>query len=217
MRGGTPLIDMQLLSQRRFALGAVLVLLVYSTSSSFFLCFALLMQTGLGLDPLVAGSIFAPRSLGFMLASLAAPRLVSRFGTHAIVVGALVYMLSIGGMIVQVSMAGAALVAVRLIPALIMVGVGQGFIMTPLLNVVLGFVDKTQAGMASGVVSTVQQVGAALGVAGVGILFGEVLTTGGGTVAQAGQYADAFVMGMFYNLGAAMLVYVLLLLLAKTR
>ncbi len=163
VRGGAPLVDMQLLSQRRFALGAVLVLLVYSTSSSFFLCFALLMQTGLGLDPLVAGSIFTPCSVGFMLASLAAPRLVARFGTHAIVVGALVYMLSIGGMIVQVSMAGAALVAVRLIPALIMVGVGQGFIMTPLLNVVLGFVDKTQAGMASGVVSTVQQVGAALG------------------------------------------------------
>lgn len=217
VRGGIPLVDMQLLSQRRFALGAVLVLLVYSTSSSFFLCFALLMQTGLGLDPLVAGSIFAPCSLGFMLASLAAPRLAARFGMHAIVVGTLVYMLSIAEMIVQVRMAGAALVAVRLMPVLIMVGVGQGFIMTPLLNVVLGFVDKTQAGMASGVVSTVQQVGAALGVAVVGILFGEVLTTGGGTVVQAGQYADAFVAGMFYNLGAAMLVCVLLLLLAKTR
>src|SRR5690554_426273 len=66
--GRLPLVDMRLLAQSRFALGALLVLLVYSTSSSFFLCFALLMQTGLGLDPFAAGSIFAPCSVGFVLA-----------------------------------------------------------------------------------------------------------------------------------------------------
>src|SRR5690606_37196599 len=57
--GELPLVDMRLLAQRRFALGTWVVLLVYSTSSSFFLCFALLVQVGLGLDPFVAGSIFA--------------------------------------------------------------------------------------------------------------------------------------------------------------
>lgn len=85
--GHLPLVDMCLLVQRRFLLGVLLVLLVYSTSSSFFLCFALLVQTGLGLDPFLAGSIFAPCSVGFVLASLAAPRLVARWGTVAIVVG----------------------------------------------------------------------------------------------------------------------------------
>ncbi|EMC2288972.1 MFS transporter [Ectopseudomonas oleovorans] len=215
--GVLPLVDMRLLAQRRFALGALLVLLVYSTSSSFFLCFALLVQTGLGLDPFVAGSIFAPCSVGFVLASLAAPRLVARWGTRAIVAGALVYAVSIGLLIAQVRMAGAELVPTRLIPVLIVVGAGQGFIMTPLLNLVLGFVDEAQAGMAAGVVSTVQQVGAALGVAVVGILFSAALATGGGMAAQAGQYASAFVAGMLYNLGAALLVCVLLLMLAKAQ
>jgi predicted MFS family arabinose efflux permease len=56
-----------------------------------------------------------------------------------------------------------------------MIGAGQGYIMTPLLNLVLGFVDEADSGMASGVVSTVQQVGAALGVAVVGILFNGAL------------------------------------------
>lgn len=216
MAGGLPLVDMRLLAQRRFALGALLVLLVYSTSSSFFLCFALLVQTGLGLDPFVAGSIFAPCSVGFVLASLAAPRLVARWGTRAIVAGALVYAVSIGLLIAQVRMAGADLVPTRLIPVLIVVGAGQGFIMTPLLNLVLGFVDEAQAGMAAGVVSTVQQVGAALGVAVVGILFGAALA-GNGAVPQAGQYASAFVAGMLYNLGAALLVCLLLLMLARTQ
>ncbi|AKC78181.1 MFS transporter [Xanthomonas arboricola] len=217
MAGGLPLVDMRLLAQRRFALGALLVLLVYSTSSSFFLCFALLVQTGLGLDPFVAGSIFAPCSVGFVLASLAAPRLVARWGTRAIVAGALVYAVSIGLLIAQVQMAGADLVPTRLIPVLIVVGAGQGFIMTPLLNLVLGFVDEAQAGMAAGVVSTVQQIGAALGVAVVGILFSAALATGGGMAAQATQYASAFVAGMLYNLGAALLVCVLLLMLAKAQ
>ncbi|MER3383029.1 MFS transporter [Pectobacterium aroidearum] len=215
--GHLPLVDMRLLVQRRFLLGVLLVLLVYSTSSSFFLCFALLVQTGLGLDPFLAGSIFAPCSVGFVLASLAAPRLVARWGTVAIVVGALVYAVSIGLLIMQVQLAGADLVAVRLIPVLVVVGAGQGFIMTPLLNLVLGFVDEAQAGMASGVISTVQQVGAALGVAVVGILFGTALATGDDAVAQAGQYVSAFVAGMLYNLIAALLVCILLLMLVRTQ
>lgn len=215
--GHLPLVDMRLLVQRRFLLGVLLVLLVYSTSSSFFLCFALLVQTGLGLDPFLAGSIFAPCSVGFVLASLAAPRLVARWGTVAIVVGALVYAVSIGLLIMQVQLAGADLVAVRLIPVLVVVGAGQGFIMTPLLNLVLGFVDEAQAGMASGVISTVQQVGAALGVAVVGILFGTALATGDDAVAQAGQYVSAFVVGMLYNLIAALLVCILLLMLVRTQ
>ncbi|UUE56126.1 MFS transporter [Pectobacterium aroidearum] len=215
--GHLPLVDMRLLVQHRFLLGVLLVLLVYSTSSSFFLCFALLVQTGLGLDPFLAGSIFAPCSVGFVLASLAAPRLVARWGTVAIVVGALVYAVSIGLLIMQVQLAGADLVAVRLIPVLVVVGAGQGFIMTPLLNLVLGFVDEAQAGMASGVISTVQQVGAALGVAVVGILFGTALATGDDAVAQAGQYVSAFVAGMLYNLIAALLVCILLLMLVRTQ
>jgi EmrB/QacA subfamily drug resistance transporter len=214
--GLLPLVDMHLLGQRRFALGALLVLLVYSTSSSFFLCFALLVQSGLGLDPFVAGSIFAPCSVGFVVASLAAPRLVARWGTSAIVAGALVYAISIGLLIAQVQVAGSGLEPTRLIPVLIVVGAGQGLIMTPLLNLVLGFVEEAQAGMASGVISTVQQVGAALGVAVVGILFGTALAAGG-AVAQAGQYASAFVSGMLYNLGAALLVSVLLLMLSRAQ
>lgn len=217
LAGHLPLVDMRLLAQRRFLLGVLLVLLVYSTSSSFFLCFALLVQTGLGLDPFLAGSIFAPCSVGFVLASLAAPRLVARWGTSAIVAGALVYAVSIGLLIMQVQIAGGDLVAVRLIPVLVVVGAGQGFIMRPLLNLVLGFVDEVQAGMASGVISTVQQVGAALGVAVVGVLFGTALATGDGAVAQASQYVAAFVAGMLYNLIAALLVCILLLMLVRTQ
>lgn len=216
--GNLPLVDMHLLMQPRFALGSLVVLFVYSTSSSFFLCFALLVQSGLGLDPFTAGLIFAPSSVGFVFSSLAAPRLVTRWGIRTIVGGAIIYAVSIGVLIAHVHIAGAALEPMWLIPVLIVVGSGQACVMTPLLNLVLGFVKDTQAGMASGVISTVQQIGAALGVAVVGILFSAALSASGGNVSgQAGQYTSAFVAGMFYNLTAALLVCVLLLMLAKAQ
>jgi hypothetical protein len=43
--------------------------------------------------------------------------------------------------------------------------------MTPLVNAILGRVDERLAGAASGLVSTVQQVGGAIGVAVVSIVF----------------------------------------------
>ncbi|MFB8339935.1 MFS transporter [Brucella cytisi] len=211
--GHQPLVDMTLMRQPRFAKGGLLVLLIYSTASSFFLCFALLVQTGFGLSPFAAGSVFVPCSIAFVIFSLSAPRLVARFGTPAIAVGALVYALSLGLLIGQVWTAGADLVVAHLVPTLIVIGGAQAMIMTPLLNLVLGFVEERQAGMASGVISTLQQVGAALGVAAVGILFGATL--GAGPEGQATRYAAAFVSGMTYNLAAALVATILLVSMAR--
>lgn len=211
--GRIPLVDMRLLSDQYFALGTLLVMLVYSTSSSFFLSFALLVQTGLKVDPFIAGSIFAPCSVGFVLASLMAPKLVARWGERIIVVGSLIYTVSIGLLIGQVYLAGGGLIPEQLIPLLFIVGFGQGFIMTPLLNLVLGLVEENQAGMASGVISTVQQLGAAFGVAVLGILFSTSLSAGNGSGDQAEQYTSAFVTGMLYNFAAAVMVSGLLALL----
>lgn len=214
--GELPLVDMQLLTQQHFMTGALLVLLVYSTSSSFFLCFALLLQSGFKIDPFMAGSIFAPCRAGFVLASLAAPAIVARWGTTAIAIGALIYAISNGLLITQVGLAGASLIPAHLIPVLAVVGAGQGIIMTPLLNLVLGFTKRTQAGMASGVISTLQQVGAALGVAATGILFSRALANACG-VPAADRYASAFVSGMLYNVFACMVICVLLFMLAKRK
>ncbi|WP_369326490.1 MFS transporter [Alcaligenes nematophilus] len=214
--GHAPLVDMQLLTQPRFALGTLLVLLVYSTASSFFLCFALLLQSGLGLSPLYAGSIFAPASVGFVAASLSAPRLVARYGTRAITVGSFLYALSFAWLIAQIASSGTELTPTYLIPALTLLGASQGLIMTPLLNLVLGFVDETQAGMASGVISSTQQVGAALGIAVVGLLFNNGRTSGSATSTIAEQYISAFATGMLYNMAAALLISLLLLALSRT-
>lgn len=219
--GGHPLVDTRLLTQGRFAMGGLLVLLIFSTSSSFFLGFALTIQSGFGLDPLAAGSLFAPCSVGFVAASLLAPRLVSRHGTAAIVAGALAYAIAYALLVGQLVWAAGDLAPLSLLPVLVLIGVGQGFIMTPLLNLVLGYVDERQAGMASGVISTLQQVGAALGVSITGIFFlgglADAGFAGAGFIDPAAAHAHAFSRAMLYNLGAAVAVFLLLLLMNRRR
>src|SRR3546814_20728039 len=66
---------------------------------------------------------------------------------------------------------GAALVSIRLVPALVLIGIGSGFFMTPLLNAILSSVPGPDSGAASGMITTMQQTGSAFGIAVVGILF----------------------------------------------
>lgn len=215
-RGGAPLLDMGLIAQPGFAAGCLLVMLVFSTASAMFLSYALLVQTGFGLDALTAGLIFAPASVGFVAGSMAAPRLVNRFGTPAIAVAALLYGGATAALMVKVGMAGAALSPWSLVPALVWLGAAQGAVNTPLVNVVLGLVQDRHAGMAAGVVSTLQQVGAALGVSAAGMLFGGALQAHAHADAPE-RYAHAFATAMQFNVAAIAVSVALLWWLGRHR
>lgn len=215
-QGTDPLIDLDLLRDPAFARGGLVVLLVYSTSSSFFLCFALLTQTGLGMDALSAGLLFAPCSVGFLVTSLLAPRLIARWGNRALVGGAASYATAIGVLLLQSRGLRSGVDAGTLLLPLIAVGGGQAMVMTPLLNTVLSRVATERAGMAAGVIATLQQVGAAFGVAIAGMLFGAALQ-GADTQVGAQMHIVAFEKAMYYNLLAAIVVTALLPWLAAPR
>ncbi len=200
-RGGAPLLDMELMRQPDFAAGCLLVMLVFSTASAMFLSYALLLQTGFGVDPLTAGLIFAPASVGFVVGSMAAPRLVARFGTPAIAFAALLYGGATATLMAQVGIAGAALPPWSLVPALVWLGAAQGAVNTPLVNLALGLVQDRHAGMAAGVVSTLQQIGAALGVSAAGMLFGGTLLAHADATAPE-RYASAFASALQFNVAA---------------
>ena len=199
---------MTLLTQPRFATGCLLVLLVFSTAAALFLCYALLMQTGLGVDALTAGSIFAPASVGFVAGSMLAPRLVARHGTPAIALAALLWRRH-GGADAAGGRGRRRAVARSLVPVLVWLGAAQGAVNTPLVNLTLGLVPDHQAGMAAGVVSTLQQVGAALGVAAAGMLFSGALEAGAGAAA-GDRYAQAFASALQFNVAAIALSALLL-------
>lgn len=199
-RGGAPAIDFELFRGRVFGAGSLVVLLIYSTSSSFFLCMALLLQSGLGFDPLVAGLTFVPANLAFAVTSLAAPRLVRRFGNSTIGWGIVLYALAIGVLSGLVHARGATITPWELLPALCLFGAGQAMAMTPLINLVIGDVAESRAGMAAALVSTLQQFGGALGVAVVGMVFIGLL----GAASSAEHYVRAFSAALLLNVGTAL-------------
>lgn len=211
MAGRQPLIDINMLACKNFTLGTLLVLLVFSTASAFFLSFAFLAQSGFGLSPAMAGSLFVPCSMGFMLASILSPRLVSRFGPTAIAGGAIVYAVAIGVCAMEVGLQGETFDPVKLVPGLFAVGIGQGLVHTQILNLILNLVEEPQAGMASGIVATVQQVGAAFGVAVVGVFFSLIASPHApSALTQSALYTQSFVWVMVWNFGAICLSSIIL-------
>jgi hypothetical protein len=59
----------------------------------------------------------------------------------------------------------------HLLPGMILAGVGAGLVNVPLVSTAVGVVEPARAGMASGINSTLRQVGVATGVAALGSLF----------------------------------------------
>jgi len=169
-RGGQPLVSPALLAHRPYVLGLLITLVFFAGNASFYFVLALYLQQGLGLPPLEAGLVFTALATGFFATSMAPPWFVRRLGRHAIFTGALV--LAAGHALLVALVAGPQAQNVALmLPVLLLQGCGLGLVMAPLASVVLAGLPPQHAGVASGVMATVQQVGNALGVALIGILF----------------------------------------------
>jgi len=208
-RDGAPLVDLGLFAERPFVVGIALVLVYYSALNSFFLVLSLTLQDGLGLSALGAGLVYAPQAVSFFLAA----RLSQRLGRALLVLGAAIAALGFGWTVAVAVAEGGRLTAAAIAPTLIVQGIGEGLFQTPLLNAVLARVRVEHVGTASGMLSTVQQVGGALGVALIGIIFFGALGAGGG--APADRYAHALATAVVYNLAVMIAACALLCALPR--
>lgn len=201
---GTPLIDPALWRRRAFATGALTTLAFQLGLASTFFVLALELQGGLGLTALESGLAFTPLALGYFASSLASPALAARFGTTTLVGGALVLLAGFGGLAVTMGAIDPDGSVLPLLPGLVVTGVGMGLLFAPLMTFTLATVPPTEAGDASGVVNTIQQVGNALGVTLLAIVFYGALETG-----TPADYAGAFADGLWCLAGLSLLVAVL--------
>ncbi len=198
--GGMPLVDLRLMAIPSFRRG-VLVGTLFFFTTSFYLLFSIYQQEGRGSDPLHTGLAILPYGIGLFVGPLASAPFV-RLRPKLLAIG----------MAVQVSgyaMTGAA-VALGLDPQIVtasvlLAGFGQGVAFPRLYNTVLGEVPAHQAGLASGILNSALQVGAAISVAGIGSLFFSVLDPAGGERAYAHAFALAQAV-LTLALFAAMLI-----------
>ena len=211
-RGGSPLVELSLFRERGFRLGVPLVLLFWMVTS-FFLILGLYLQDGLGYSPVAAGLLFAPLAVAFVAASLSTGRLSSISDDRVLAVGASVAALGhvLAGL--TVSGAGDAFPGLPLILAFVLIGAGNGLFMPTAVGAVLRRIPGDAAGSASGVLSTAQQIGYALGVAGAGSAFFSEL----GGRAGGAAYGDALSVGTLVAIAVALAATLLALRLRERR
>jgi EmrB/QacA subfamily drug resistance transporter len=168
---GSPLILPALFHEGSFRTGLLINLIFEMAMIGFFLTFGLLLQIGLGFSPIHAALTGLPVAFGIALTMAVFGQKLPKLGRYA---------LTLGTFIMAVGLAATALVARhygidthswQLIPSLLCVGVGMGMVFGSLFAAVLNGVDANHAGSASGTLNAVQQAGAAVGVALIGVVF----------------------------------------------
>jgi EmrB/QacA subfamily drug resistance transporter len=162
-RSRSPLMPLGIFRRRTLA-GANLIGFGLGTMVfGMFFLLSLYMQQVLGFSALETGVGYLAVALTAVAASGLAQALVTRAGVKPVLTGGMI--LLAGGLLwfTQVSVDGT--YAVDLLPGFLLIGVGLGFSFVPVSIAALAGVTGKEAGLASGLINTTQQIGGALGLA----------------------------------------------------
>jgi MFS family permease len=210
-RGGSPLVELSLFHDRAFVIGLFAGICFFSGSAAFFFISTVFLQNGLGYSPSEAGLTFTSFALAFLGSSLASVRVQPKIGSRIINVGAGLMILGLTALLWLATWRGASLSGLSLAPVLMIYGTGQGFVMPTLINTILSNIRGHDAGSASGVLSTVQQVSFAAGVAVIGTVFFSAL---GGRV-DTQSFLAALRTAFSINIVLLMVTFILILRLPR--
>lgn len=159
-----PLMPLGLFRHRNLAIANVAGVLWAGAMFAWFFMSALYMQLVLGYSALQVGLAFLPANLVMAFLSLgASARIVMRWGIRGPLAAGL------GLAAVGLALFARAPVdgrfALDVLPAMLLLGVGAGVALNPLLLAAMNDVDPQDSGLASGVVNTSFMMGGALGLA----------------------------------------------------
>jgi EmrB/QacA subfamily drug resistance transporter len=203
-----PLLRAGLFRVPAFAAGMGVQLAFFAGMQGFFIAFALWLQAGEHFSPLKAGLTAVAFSVGSFIAAPVAVPLAQKAGRRVLAGGAALMVAGIGGVALAAPHVGVNGSPWPIVPGLVVAGAGLALLVIPLVNVVLAAVPAEVAGGASGLFSTAQQLGGALGVALLGSVFFGYL--------NGHSFEAALVHTAPYAMGAFALCGVLALLLPRT-
>ncbi|MGW1746277.1 DHA2 family efflux MFS transporter permease subunit [Streptomyces sp. NPDC002092] len=162
-----PMLDMTLLAHRGFLLNAIAATLVMFVLSGLLFVLPPYLQAVLGHDALGTGVRLLPMMGGLLVASRTAPQVAARFGARATVSAGLV-VLAFAALLGSRTTAGSGYGFTAL--WLSITGLGFGFSLIPSMTGALDTLPRDRAGSGSGLLMTLRQVGAAIGIALLGSL-----------------------------------------------
>jgi EmrB/QacA subfamily drug resistance transporter len=199
--GRPPLVNPAWFAVRAFRVGIVTQFCFWAGQASYFLVLALYLQLGRGLSALQSGLVFSILALSYLAGSMRAPKLAARFGRNVIVTG---------GLLLAAGHLGTALAAgygghiAALAPGMLLEGAGMGLCLAPITGVVMAGVGPQHAGAVSGLLSTMQQVGNAAGVALIGLVFFHAARAGSpDSIAHGFEISTALLAGLLVAVAAS--------------
>jgi EmrB/QacA subfamily drug resistance transporter len=195
-RIGDPLMPLRLFRLRSLAVANVIGVLWAASMFAWFFISALYMQLVLGYTPMQIGLTFLPANLIMAAFSIGlSAKLVMRYGLKPpIAVGMLLTAIGLG--LFALAPAGGSFLA-HVLPGMLLVGLGCGMALNPVMLAGMGDVDPSESGLASGVLNTSFMMGGALGLAALASL------------SEAKGYHAAFGVGGLFALVAAMITFLL--------
>ncbi|MFK4596347.1 MFS transporter [Streptomyces pristinaespiralis] len=211
-KDGSPLVELSLFKVKSFAAGIAVQLTFGIVMGIFFLVWTLYMQTGLGWSPLKAGVTGVPFSLAVSAAAgMSVQLLVPRFGRKVLQAGAATMAAGLLVYIWEADRYGMAVQPWQMILPLLVMGVGMGLIVAPLTDAVLSEVPREHAGSASGLINTTGQMGTALGLGLVSLVFfGSIDEEKLAPEAVGGAFAQAFENSLWWVAAVLGVIFVVM-------
>jgi predicted MFS family arabinose efflux permease len=166
--GRAPMFDLGLLRKPTFVGGLIGA---FGISASLFATFPFLvlyLQSGLHLSAMDTGVRFLVISGPTFVTAAIAGRLTDKVPTRLLIGPGFAL---VGLALLLMRGIDPAMSWAHLIPGFLLAGIGSGLINVPLASTAVGVVEPARAGMASGINSTLRQVGIATGVAALGAIF----------------------------------------------
>jgi len=224
LRDGSPLVELSLFRVKSFAAGIAVQTVFGVALGIFFLVWTMYMQFGLGWSPLRAGLTGVPFSVAVSAAAgLSVQLLVPRFGRKVLQAGALVMAAGVLVYVWESERYGLSIASWQMALPLVVMGVGMGLIVAPLTDAVLSDVPREHSGSASGLINTVQQMGNALGLGLVSVVFFGVVddrlprgAVAGVSPAEVGSaFVNGFQHALYWVAGVLMVIFVLMFALPR--
>lgn len=169
--GRAPLVEFSVLRKRSYVFGVLFTLVFFGTLVGFSLTMGLFLQIGLGFTPMHASLYLAAMAVGAFLGAGVGAWAATAIGRPILHVG--LSIMAVGTVLLYAALRSVdAMVGVgTLAPGLGVFGLGMGMIFVPLFSIIMGEIDDHEVGSASGLLESLQQLGASLGVAVLGTLF----------------------------------------------
>lgn len=213
-RGGQPILNPALLRVPSFSAGLLASLFFFGAIGAFFLTLSIYLQAGTGRTAWQTGLVILPYAIGSIATSGLGVALAAKAG-RALLVGGSLTLAASQALLWLFVRDGQEPGYWPLALALFVGGLGLGLAAPILLNVVLAGVPGKDAGAAGGVLSTVNQIGGAAGVAVLGTIFFTALDHPDAGGSQLHVFGNAFAVVLPVEIALYLVAAALMLLLPR--